>query len=87
AAKFLGRHAKKGARPFDIIFFDPPYAADYESVLSYVGEQAAVLLIEDGLVVVEHQKKIELAEEFGALERYRLLRQGDSCLSFYRLCQ
>lgn len=87
ATKFLGQHVKKGEQPFDIIFFDPPYAADYEAVLSYVGEQAAVLLIEDGLVVVEHQKKRELAEEFGALERYRLLKQGDSCLSFYRLCQ
>ncbi len=87
ARKFLGRLAKKGSRAFDIVFFDPPYATDYEAVLSYVGENTAVLLNENGLMVVEHQKKRELAEEFGRLERYRLLKQGDSCLSFYRFRQ
>jgi 16S rRNA (guanine966-N2)-methyltransferase len=87
AAKFLGRCEQKGSRPFDIIFFDPPYAADYETVLNSVGENAATLLGEDGLMVVEHQKKKELAAEFSGLERYRLLKQGDSCLSFYRFRQ
>ena len=79
AAKFL----KKGRQAFDLIFFDPPYAEDYESVLNSVAEQAAVLLTEDGLMVVEHQKKKELAAKFGALERYRVLKQGDSVLSFF----
>jgi 16S rRNA (guanine966-N2)-methyltransferase len=83
ATKFLARCAKKGLQPFDIVFFDPPYAADYEAVLNYVGEKTAVLLNEDGLMVVEHQKKKELAAEFGALERYRVLKQGDSVLSFF----
>ena len=87
AAKFLGRFEQKGSQPFDIIFFDPPYAADYETVLNYVGENAATLLNEDGLMVVEHDKKRELVTEFGELERYRLLKQGDSCLSFYRFRQ
>jgi 16S rRNA (guanine(966)-N(2))-methyltransferase RsmD len=83
AGKFLMWHAKKGRQAFDIVFFDPPYADDYENVLNYVGENAATLLNEDGLVVVEHQKKRELAEKFGALERYRVLKQGDSILSFF----
>src|SRR6266498_1433141 len=38
ATKFLGRCAKKGLPHFDIIFFDPPYAADYEVVVNYAGE-------------------------------------------------
>jgi 16S rRNA (guanine966-N2)-methyltransferase len=84
AGKFLGRHAKKRARPFDLIFFDPPYAADYEDVLNYVGKHAALLLTQDGLVVVEHQKKRELAPKFGCLERYRVVKQGDSVLSLYQ---
>jgi len=83
ATKFLTRHVKKGLQPFDLIYFDPPYAADYEAVLNYAGENAAVLLSKDGLMLVEHQKRRELLKEFGALERYRLLKQGDSCLSFY----
>ena len=74
----------RSARRFDIIFFDPPYAADYEAVLNYVGEHAEALLTEDGLVVVEHQKKKELPERFGTLTRYRVLKQGDSVLSFYQ---
>lgn len=87
AAKFLGRLEQKGSQSLDIIFFDPPYGADYETVLNYVGENGATLLNEHGLMVVEHQKKKELAAEFGDLERYRVLKQGDSCLSFYRFRQ
>jgi 16S rRNA G966 N2-methylase RsmD len=52
-------------------------------VLDYVGEHAAKLLAKDGLMIVEHHKKKELKEEFGSLHRYRSLKQGDSCLSFY----
>jgi 16S rRNA (guanine(966)-N(2))-methyltransferase RsmD len=84
AVKFLRRFEQKGSQPFDVIFFDPPYAADYETVLNCIGENAATLLGEDGLMVVEHRKKKELVAEFGPLERYRFLKQGDSCLSFYR---
>jgi 16S rRNA (guanine(966)-N(2))-methyltransferase RsmD len=84
AARFLGRFEEKGSQPFDIVFFDPPYAADYETVLNYVGENAATLLGEDGVMVVEHEKRRDLASVFVALERYRLLKQGDSRLSFYR---
>jgi 16S rRNA (guanine(966)-N(2))-methyltransferase RsmD len=83
ALEFLRRRAKKESEPFDIIFFDPPYATDYEIALNYVGEQAERLLAADGIVVVEHYHKNSLKEEFGRLKRYRVLKQGDSCLSFY----
>src|SRR5260370_20815120 len=46
--EFLRRRAKKSAEPFDVIFFDPPYAADYEAMLGYVGEHATRLLTEPG---------------------------------------
>lgn len=72
------------AEPFDIIFFDPPYAADYEAVLNYVGEQATRFLKKGGLMIVEHEKRRELDDSFGGLQRFRILKQGDSCLSFYR---
>ena len=83
ALEFLRRRAKKAAGSFDLIFYDPPYATDYEVALNYVGEHAERLLAEGGVVIVEHHHKNSLKEEFGALKCYRVLKQGDSCLSFY----
>ena len=71
-------------QPFDIIFFDPPYAEDYEAVLSFVSEYRPQLLSDEGIAVVEHYKKKELPEHFGSLKRYRTLKQGDSVLSFFK---
>ena len=71
------------SQPFDIIFFDPPYAADYEVVLNYIGEHAARLIAEVGILIVEHDKKKGPREEAGRLRRYRVVKQGDSALSFY----
>ena len=84
ASEFLRRYATKQALVFDIVFFDPPYATDYEGVLKYFGEHAARLLAEDSLVIVEHHKKNDLKEKVGRVHRYRTLKQGDSLLSFYR---
>ncbi len=96
AQTFLHKRVKKQTKPsltvgllprfasFDVVFFDPPYVRDYGVVLNYIGEHAAKLLAEDADVIVEHHKKKELPEEFGELQRYRMLKQGDSCLSFYR---
>ena len=72
------------SRLYDIIFFDPPYAADYEFVLDYLGEHAPVLLAEAGVFIVEHDKKKKLREEAGQLKCYRVIKQGDSSLSFYQ---
>jgi 16S rRNA (guanine966-N2)-methyltransferase len=69
--------------PFAIIFFDPPYAADYEAVLSFIAEHAPHLLSDEGIAVVEHHKKKDLPAEFGSLKCYRTLKQGDSVLSFF----
>jgi len=75
----------KKTQPFDIIFFDPPYASDYDSVLNYVGNHAVRILSKKGIVVVEHFSKNVLDEEFASLKRYRRVKQGDSSLSFYAL--
>lgn len=83
ASAFLRRRAKNESEPFDIVFFDPPYATNYEAVLDYVGEHTAKLLAKDGLMIVEHHKKNDLRDGFGELRRCRVLKQGDSCLSFY----
>jgi 16S rRNA (guanine966-N2)-methyltransferase len=70
---------------FDLIYLDPPYdAADaYEATLGLLGGTLAGLLAPGALVIAEHRKKEKLADRHGALERTRLLEQGDAALSFY----
>jgi 16S rRNA (guanine966-N2)-methyltransferase len=80
--------AKLVARPreaFDFAFLDPPYAAEreYETALGALG--VATLLSPHSVVIAEHRKSFELAESFGVLQRYRILKQGDAALSFFRL--
>jgi cytochrome c-type biogenesis protein CcmH/NrfF len=45
------------------------------------------LLTADAVVIAEHRRKAEprqrLEDRYGALERTRLLEQGDAALSFY----
>jgi 16S rRNA (guanine966-N2)-methyltransferase len=69
---------------FDFVYADPPYAAteQYDRVLYLLG--AAVFLSPHAKVIAEHRRTVDLAEQFGALRRYRVLRQGDAALSFYR---
>ncbi len=70
---------------WDIIFFDPPYAMEYLAELELFGSDNAALLNVGGLLVVEHHHKNSLPEEAGNLRRTRILKQGDSALSFYSL--
>jgi 16S rRNA (guanine(966)-N(2))-methyltransferase RsmD len=80
----LATRKKETERGFDYIFLDPPYAAaeDYARVLKFLG--STDLLSSGGVVVAEHRRSFDLGEEAGALRRFRVLRQGDAALSFYR---
>jgi len=68
----------------DFIFFDPPYRMEeaYRQTLEELSESR--LLKSETIVVAEHQKKFDPGEQIASLERYRLLKQGDAVLSFYR---
>jgi 16S rRNA (guanine966-N2)-methyltransferase len=81
ATEFLKQTSTHTADHWDVVFFDPPYKQDYLPMLELVG--ASELLNEDGLLVVEHHHKTELPETAGTLRRTRVLKQGDSSLSFY----
>jgi 16S rRNA G966 N2-methylase RsmD len=63
---------------WDIIYFDPPYKDEYLRTLELVGSRLSDLLI------VEHHHKNQLPETIGKLGRTRILKQGDSALSFFR---
>jgi 16S rRNA (guanine966-N2)-methyltransferase len=64
----------------DIAFIDPPYELSKE----YEVSMAALDHAEAGLVIVQHSSHFKPQEEYGRLERYRAIKQGDNTLSFYR---
>ncbi|CAN5880393.1 16S rRNA (guanine(966)-N(2))-methyltransferase RsmD [soil metagenome] len=78
-----GRHPN--ATPWDLVYFDPPYAIDCLAVLKLFGENAQALLAEDGCLIVEHHHKNELPDEIGSIRRQRILKQGESALSFFEV--
>ncbi len=79
AENFCGRRHEVG---WDIAFFDPPYDSDYSLVLHEFGYNHT-LLNEDGLLIVEHHTKKQVPDEVGSIRRWRVLKQGESTLSFY----
>ena len=81
ATEFLRQAAADAKQPWDLIFVDPPYKENYLRLLEPL--YSSSLLQTDGLVVVEHHHKTPLPEQLGALRRTRVLKQGDSSLSFY----
>ena len=80
--RFVSKQPDSG-EPWDIAFFDPPYATDHSPILDIFGARSSSLLSAKGVVIVEHHHKNNLPEETGSLVRYRVLKQGDSALSFY----
>ena len=80
----LASREKSGTSPYDYVFLDPPYdaAKDYARVLESL--TWGNLLAPGGVVIAEHRRKFELPEEISTLQCYRVLKQGDAALSFYR---
>ncbi len=83
AAEALRQWDKAGTR-FDLCFLDPPYRLHgaYAEVLRTIAR--GTVLSEGGIVVAEHEKRFDPGDGEGNLKRYRLLKQGESALSFYR---
>jgi len=83
AAEALRQWDKAEIR-FDVCFLDPPYRLHgaYEEILRIIAR--GTILSEGGIVVAEHEKRFDPGEGEGNLKRYRLLKQGESALSFYR---
>ena len=79
ADKFLSKCEKT----FDIVYFDPPHRENYRDVLYSFGGEDSKLLNDEGIFIAEHSVKADLPDLVGELRRWRLLKQGDSALSFY----
>jgi 16S rRNA (guanine966-N2)-methyltransferase len=69
----------------NVVFIDPPYRMT-EAYADTLGALADSSLISGtSVVIAEHEKKFDPGDKFGALDRFRLLKQGSAALSFYRL--
>jgi 16S rRNA (guanine966-N2)-methyltransferase len=79
ADKFLS----KAQLSFDLIYYDPPYQENYREVLHKLGENGSPVLAAAGILIAEHSSKTMLPDEVGELRRWRVVRQGDSSLSFF----
>jgi 16S rRNA (guanine966-N2)-methyltransferase len=81
----LRRMKPDAGAAFDLVYLDPPYdaAKEYAATLLALSEELAALLASEALVIAEHRRKEQLDDKYGALNRTRLLEQGDAALSFY----
>ncbi|NLN25705.1 MAG: methyltransferase domain-containing protein [Bacteroidetes bacterium] len=75
------QYLEKANQRFSIIFSDPPYDMDFpsfEKIISLVFEKS--LLAEDGLLIVEHHKKMDLST---LLNFQNSRKYGDTVFSFF----
>ena len=72
----------------DFIFMDPPYADIRQclKLMERIGEQkfAEGLLAPGGRIILEHAAWDKVPDDVGVVHRTRILKQGDSALSFFR---
>lgn len=80
AEKFITRPLPNA---WDIVFYDPPYSDDYRVFLYEFAERLEQLLSGEGVLIAEHHAKNILPETVGDLRRWRIIKQGETQLSFY----
>jgi len=68
----------------DFVFLDPPYRLRDEYAKTLTALAGSPVLRESSVVIAEHEKRFDPGADFGRLQRYRNLEQGDASLSFYR---
>lgn len=71
-----------GSPEVDIVFLDPPYdrPAEYDAAFATLADTARPTT----LIIAQHASRQALEDRYGRLERYRIVKQGDNSLSFYR---
>ena len=80
AEKFIAREQPAA---WDIVFYDPPYQDNYRLFLFEFAGNVSNLLTAEGILIAEHHTKNVLPDSVGELRRWRILKQGETSLSFY----
>ena len=78
---FLKQMGKR-RRFWDVVYYDPPYDADYDSVLKYL--EKGVAIKPGGALVIEHHSEMFFPENVGVLRRRKVVVQGETTISFYQ---
>jgi 16S rRNA (guanine(966)-N(2))-methyltransferase RsmD len=79
AAALLERASGREGCRAEIAFLDPPYEMSKEYEVSMIALERSHV----PLVVVQHSPRFTPPDQCGLLRRYREIKQGDNCLSFY----
>jgi 16S rRNA (guanine(966)-N(2))-methyltransferase RsmD len=81
-ARAAMHYLERKGRTFDLVFVDPPYeGGHYDDMLLALSRSPVV--VDGGMVCVEHPKRIDLPPVFGALIQDRRRRYGETCVSYY----
>ncbi len=75
------KQVKKRKRCWDVVYYDPPYDANYDEVLAYLSRGTA--LEKGGVLVIEHHAEMFFPEKIGSLKRWRVIVQEETALSFF----
>ncbi len=75
--------ARQHLTRWNIAFFDPPYKTDYGVFLYEFGTNAENILDENGVLIIEHHAKNILPDAPAGIQRRRVVKQGETHLSFY----
>ena len=74
--------------PFDIVFVDPPYHEEVgPKTMEALGDEDAVYLVPDAVVVYEHHKRYPSPEAIGRLAKKKDYVYGDTVLTLYSTCE
>ena len=80
AEKFVTREPSVA---WNIVFYDPPYQDNYRFFLLEFASNASNLLTGEGILIAEHHAKNVLPDAVGEIRRWRVIKQGETSLSFY----
>lgn len=69
-------------RKFDIILMDPPYSCNFVNKTLQLIEENGII-VENGLVAVEHIDSEPASDRIGKLEKVRSKHYGDTVYTFY----
>lgn len=78
------KRIKPGDPWFDYIYIDPPYAEEnlFHKIIQLIAECG--ILAPDGVVIVEHDKLIQLKEEYIDLKTFDTRNYGRKDITYYR---